>query len=156
MALQSHRRALRNEQKKTAERERRNKAAGVNGDNEFPMPLTKKEAAETEIVPKDTFATKNCVISKAMAIAERDDKRFTRGISRPTRVLLECRQLAMEPDREPDLEPGADGDAQCAYKVDAAYSTDLGDLVTNNDYTIIAHTLYHIWYLTIPNLICLG
>ena len=70
------------------------------------MPLTKKEAAETEIVPKDTFPTNNCVISKAMALAERDDKRFIMSILRPTRVLLECRQLAMEPDREPDLEPG--------------------------------------------------
>ena len=109
------RRVARRIQKVAAEKQRSkaasSKAKGKDS-SPWPMPLTKQEARDVPIKKGDMFHGKNDILSKQMAICEREQSRFVTTTSRPVRIIVKC--------------PFAD----CGFVVDGAYRAKPGTIMT--------------------------
>ena len=76
------------------------------------MPLTKQVARYVPIKKGGMFPGKNGILSKQMAICEREQSRFVTATSRPVRIIVKC--------------PFAD----CGFVVEGAYKVKPGTIMT--------------------------
>ena len=105
------RRKHRREQKAAAAKERLTKAKGNAESVTWKKPLTLLEGMKATIIKGETHAGKTSILSRVMAISERDQTRFVTHVSRPIRLTLGCPFAA------------------CDFELDAAYQAGPGKVL---------------------------
>ena len=132
---QASRRKLRREQKAVAAKDRSMRGKNTAVSDIWKKPLTLVEGMKASIITGETHAGKCSILSKVMAICERDQARYVTLMSRPVRLTLGC-------------------PFECDFRLDAAFQTLQGKVFKSEIYSPKPHPTLPKPYLGLTKTTC--